>query len=168
MDSYSLKVRGQKSVTGGAGLYVVLVCIIGFLWASSIEWADAQTQPQSQAVSAKPVTRSSGRPSSMEIKQNALAQQQAILQGRLREVRRCITDASLPQVLRDPEGNMNRVPQTDLVDCTRKLSQLERQLKSLARQAAQLAQDAQFEGMELQGKVEGKKTQARLKGKSGL
>ena len=142
---------------------IKLICVLGIVSLSGVQFADAQ---QTQATSAKPASRSTGKPSSIQIQQNILVQQNALLQGQLREVQRCIQDASLPQTLRDPEGNMNRTPQTDLVNCARKLEQLKRQSASLSRQASQLAQDAQFQGLELQGLLETKKTRTRIKGKS--
>ncbi len=145
-----------------------LFCVVAIAWVTGFQFAGAQSQSApSQAASAKPAIQSSGRPSSFQIKENILTQKSAILQGQLREVKRCITDASLPQTLRDPQGNINRVPQTDLVDCTRKLNQLQRQFQALARQGSQLAEEAKFQGEQLKIKLDVKKISARLKGKSG-
>jgi len=110
--------------------------------------------PQSNAAtvaSATTVGASSGRPSALEIEQNIIGLQIAELQRQVNDAQRCIATASLPQVLTDPQGNVNRVPQTDIVNCTRQLGQLERQLGRLQRKAAQLAKDATFQSVQLQG-----------------
>ncbi len=99
-------------------------------------------QGQTASASAKASSPSVGTPSTFTIKQHFLAQQQARIQGEIREVRRCIANASNTQVVRDPEGNLNRVPQVDLIDCSRRLQQLTRQLQILTRSADRVSQDA--------------------------
>jgi hypothetical protein len=128
--------------------------------------APGSVAQQASSASATPVTQSSGRPSTIAIKEDFLRQRQAILERDIEEARRCIESASNPQTLRDPEGNINRVPQTDLVNCTRRLVQLQRQLDSLAREAKQLAQDAQAQATAIQRKLQQTKTRQILQGGS--
>jgi hypothetical protein len=97
---------------------------------------------QIQAAVATPVVPSIGRPSSFQIRQNFFAIQQANISRSLRQVERCLADAVNPQVLRDPEGNLNRVPRIDLNTCSYQLRLLQRQLARLAREQAKEAQDA--------------------------
>jgi hypothetical protein len=123
-----------------------LVLLSGLLILVSSAWG----QTTSTNASAQPASRSSGQPSALEIQENALNMQLAQIEGDLREVKRCISNASNPQVLRDFNGNINRVPQVDLVDCSRRLKQLERQLAGLKRQATSLSLDAQYKTQRLQ------------------
>jgi hypothetical protein len=97
---------------------------------------------QTSTAAATPVTASSGRPSSFQIQQNYFTIQLAGINRQLQQVQRCIANAVNPQILRDPEGNINRVPQVDAITCGYQLKLLQRQLASLARQQAKLAQDA--------------------------
>lgn len=104
--------------------------------------------------SAREVTQSSGRPSSIQIRQQAFEQQQATLQGQLREIQRCLKTSRLNVVLYDQRGNINRVPQTDIVNCGRRLEQITRQIQNLARRAQQLGQDAQAQALALERAAE--------------
>ena len=65
-------------------------------------------------VPATPVSSSTGRASSIAIRQNILAMKQASILRQIKEAQLCIQNASNPTILRDPEGNINRVPSTDL------------------------------------------------------
>jgi hypothetical protein len=103
------------------------------------------------SASAKAAAPSTGAPSAFTIKQHFMAQQQARIQGQIREAQRCIANASNTQVVRDPEGNINRVPQVDLIDCSRRLQQLTRQLEILVRSADQLSRDAEVAAMRMEG-----------------
>jgi hypothetical protein len=109
----------------------------------------------STVAGATPVNTSTGTPSSFTIKQQILEQQQAQIQREVTEVTRCIRTASLDVVLRDPTGQINRVPQTDLINCRRALSNLQRRLQRLSRAATQLSRDARARSIALE-------TQARL------
>ncbi|MBI4966173.1 MAG: hypothetical protein HY913_23040 [Desulfomonile tiedjei] len=109
---------------------------------------------QSRAASATPVSPSTGRASSFVIRQDILAMKQADIERQIDEARRCIQDASNATILRDPEGNINRVPQTDLVNCSRRLAQLQRQLEGLAREANQLSVDAEFQAAQIQRRLQ--------------
>jgi hypothetical protein len=100
-------------------------------------WAQLTTP-----ASARQTTASSGRPSAIAIKRNILQIQQAQIQAELKVVQQCIKDARLPQTLRDPQGNVNIVPQTDLINCSRQLRTLTRQLNTIASKTRQLGQDA--------------------------
>ncbi len=108
--------------------------------------AHAQTtipQAASSAAAKAVSTPSSGRPSTFQIRQNIIAQKAAAIQRELKELQRCITNASQLQTLRDPEGNINIVPQNDAVNCARRLQDLQRRQDSLNREIAALSQDAQ-------------------------
>lgn len=133
-----------------------LSCAVAFILFASEGLCSAQAR-----ASATPATPSSGRPSTIQIKQNMLMQQVAILQRQLIEVRRCISTASLPQVLRDPSGFVNRVPQTDIVNCSRQLQTITRKLARLNRESSQLVQDAQMQAITLQRLVAAQKAKAR-------
>ncbi len=111
--------------------------------------------------SATPATPLSGRPSSIQIKQNLLSQKIAILQRDLIEVRRCIYTSSLPQVLRDPAGFANSVPKTDIVNCSRQLQTIIRKLARLNRESSQLVQDAQMQAITIQRLLAAQKAKAR-------
>ncbi|MGO9571420.1 MAG: hypothetical protein ACLP5H_28180 [Desulfomonilaceae bacterium] len=110
----------------------------------------AAAQQQQRSASATPEVPSSGRPSSVQIQQNILNQKRRALNSQIDVAQRCIANASRPEVLRDPEGNVNIVPSTDIVNCTRTLEALLRQLDGLGREAQRLAQDAQVEAAALQ------------------
>ena len=99
------------------------------------------------SASATPVSPNSSVPSPVTIKQNMLLQQQASLNQAITVAKACIKNASLPQVLRDPQGNVNTVPNTDLVNCTRTLSALLNRLAATQKALSNLSQDAQFESM---------------------
>jgi len=116
------------------------------------------TMAQSRAASATPVSPSTGRASSIAVRENILAMQRANIERQIDEATRCIQDASNATILRDPEGNINRVPQTDLVNCSRRLAQLQRQLEGVARQATQLSLDAGFRAARLQRQLQQKKS----------
>jgi len=130
---------------------VIYVCVI-IVMAATPEVGLGQATNRAAAT---PVNTSTGTPSAFTIKQQILEQQQAEIQRGLTELTRCISTASLDVVLRDPSGQINRVPQTDLVNCRRALSVLERRLQRLSRAAAQLSRDAQAQAIALE-------TQARL------
>jgi hypothetical protein len=105
---------------------------------------------QKQSATATPVSPSGGGASPATINQNTLAFKRSELARQLRSIQLCISDASNPIVLRDPQGNINRVPQADLINCARRLGQLQRRLASLQRQSNRLAQEAQFQAVLLQ------------------
>ncbi len=121
----------------------------------------AAAQQQQRSATATPTVPSVGRPSSIQIRQNILNQKRRALNSQIEVAQRCIRNASQPQTLRDPEGNLNIVPKTDIVNCTRTLEALLRQLDGLAREAQQLSQDAQATASALQRKQ--KQTQAQKK-----
>jgi hypothetical protein len=110
----------------------------------------AAAQEQQRSAAATPTVPSFGRPSSIQIRQNILNQKRRALNSQIEVAQRCIKNASDPQTLRDPEGNVNIVPKTDIVNCARTLEALLRQLDGLAREAQQLAQNAQAEASTLQ------------------
>lgn len=162
----------ERLVNLGYAAYLVGVAV--FLWCLSVAPVYAQAQisgaavvpPSGARASATPATASSGRPSTIQIKQNIILQQVAILQRQLIDVRRCIYTASLPQVLMDPTGMVNRVPQTDIVNCSRQLQTITRKLASLSRESSQLLQDAQMEAFTLQRLLEAQKAKARQQAQS--
>lgn len=111
---------------------------------------DAQQLQTPRGVAATPVVPSTGRPSTIQIRQNILNQKSRALNSQIQVAETCIKNASRPEVLRDPQGNVNIVPSTDIVNCTRTLEALLRQLDGLTREAQRLAQDAQLEAATLQ------------------
>jgi hypothetical protein len=117
---------------------------------------------QQSAARATPVASTSGRPSTFQIESNILEQQAARLQSQITIAQRCIAEASQPIVLRDPQGNVNIVPQTDVVNCTRRLVELQRQLVQLQRKSEQLSRDAQAAAITLQRKAMDIERQRRL------
>ena len=120
----------------------------------------AYSQGTARSSAAKAVsTPSGGRASTIQIRQNVIAQKAAALQRELKELQRCISNASQLQTLRDPEGNINMVPQNDLVNCTRRLQDLQRRQDSLNREIAALSQDA----IPLAAAAERRARQANLK-----
>lgn len=127
---------------------------------------DAQQQT-SRGGAATPVVPSTGRPSTIQIRQNTLNQKLRAVNSQIQIAQRCIANASRPEVLRDPQGNVNIVPSTDIVNCTRTLEALLRQLDGLNREAQQLSQDAQvaaaaFQRQQKLLQTQKKATQRRL------
>lgn len=121
---------------------------------------------QTSTAAATPVSASSGRPSTLEIRQNILARERAAILRGITEVRRCLNDATRAQTLRDPQGNINQVPKIDIVNCGRRLSVLQERLRSLSRRSAALTQDAQAQALALRRKLQAAETKARLSGQS--
>lgn len=107
----------------------------------------ATAAPSAAATAVAPL---SGTPSTIQIKQNFLSQQLRAVNSQIKVAEQCIANASRPEVLRDPEGNVNIVPSIDITNCTRTLQALLRQLASLNNQANRLAQDAQVAAQALQ------------------
>lgn len=102
----------------------------------------SESGAETQTATATAMTRSSATPSSYQIQQNFFTIQLAGINRSLRQVQRCIANAANPQILRDFEGNVNRVPQVDAINCGYQLKQLQRHLASLTRQQTKAAQDA--------------------------
>lgn len=155
-------------------IYIKPIAIVFFLCAICLDvafaqqWAINSAALNSSSAAATPVSKTPPyAPSSIAIQQNILAQQRASIQQSITVARACIKNASLPQVLRDPQGNMNIVPQTDLVNCKRTLDGLLRQLASNQQATLNLSQDAQLEAMKVTRKkttVDLQKRVQRLKG----
>jgi TolA-binding protein len=120
----------------------ILVAAVSLAFVSAAHTQGLTTAASSAAAKAVS-TPSGGRPSTIQVRQNILAQKAAALQRELKELQRCIRNASQLQTLRDPEGNINIVPQNDIVNCTRRLQDLQRRQDSLNREIAALAQSAQ-------------------------
>ena len=125
----------------------------------------APTMIYSQGAAATPASRPSGIPSTITIQQNALAQQQIAMERELRVVSRCIQNAS--RNLRDTKGNIDRVAQTDLLNCGQRAKQLERKLKSLARKADALSMSATAKALYLERLQALADLMSRLQGISG-
>jgi hypothetical protein len=138
----------------------IMVSILGFLCIICIGglWSVSSSVAQSSTAAATPVSPSTGRASSIAIRQNILAMKQASILRQIKEAQLCIQNAANPTILRDPQGNINRVPSTDLTNCSRRLAQLQTQLQGLAREAKQLSVDAQFQAAQLQGKLQRQKS----------
>jgi hypothetical protein len=98
---------------------------------------------QQLSASATPVTTPSTAPSPFTIRQHFLSQQAATIQIDIRAAQRCVQNAT--QTFFDVVGNINRVAQTDLVNCGRRLAQLQEALTKLGRTSAKLAEDAAAE-----------------------
>ncbi|MGO9117036.1 MAG: hypothetical protein ACLQPD_05430 [Desulfomonilaceae bacterium] len=131
---------------------MVVVVSLSLVSTTVAQQSSVQTIPQAApSAKAKAVsTPSAGRPTPILIQQNILTQKAAAIAAQLKEVQRCILNASQLQSLRDPEGNINIVPQNDLTNCTRRLQDLQRQQDSLNRKVAALAVDAQAAGLSAQ------------------
>jgi hypothetical protein len=138
-----MRSRGQrKSLSSFSWIAATVLSLISVSWAS----AQLTTAP----ASATPAGVSSGRPSTFTVRQNILLQQQAALEAQIKVASLCIADASKPQMLRDPEGNINPVPQKDIINCARQLRTLTRKLAGIGRQLQKLAADAQAAAAQLQ------------------
>jgi hypothetical protein len=122
--------------------FSVLITTASLLFVSAV-YAQGLTNAAPAATAKVVSTPSGGRPSTIQVRQNIIAQKAAALQRELKQLQRCITNASQLQTLRDPEGNINIVPQNDLVNCTRRLLDLQRRQDSLNREIAALSLDAQ-------------------------
>jgi len=127
----------MASVVGSALKFLCMLFLAGLLLAPL-------SIAQSVAASASPVSPSTASASTLTIRGNILAMKQADIQRQIKEAELCIKNASNPTILRDPQGNINRVPSTDLVNCTRTLARLQRQLQVVAKQANQLSVEANF------------------------
>ncbi len=134
------------------GLSIMVVMFLLLVSRIGAQQQSVQTIPQAapsaaaKAVSIPPI----GRPTPLLIQQNILDQKAATLAAQLKEIQRCILNASQLQTLRDPEGNINIVPQNDLTNCTRRLQDIQRQQDSLNRAVAALTMDAQAAGLPAQ------------------
>lgn len=109
---------------------------------------------QSSSASATPVSAPTAGASTLTIRGNILAMKQADIQRQIKEAELCIQNAANPTILRDPQGNINRVPSADLVNCTRALAQLQRQLQAVARQANQLSVESNFRAARVQRRLQ--------------
>jgi len=122
--------------------FFILVATLSLAFVSAV-YPPGLTNAASSAAAKAVSTPSGGRPSAIQVRQNILAQKAAALQRELKELQRCISNATQLQTLRDPEGNINIVPQNDLVNCTRRLQDLQRRQDSLNREIAAIAQAVQ-------------------------
>src|SRR5208283_5247969 len=113
--------------------------------------------PSAAAVAVTPL---SGVPSTTQIKTNILNQKIRALNSQIQIAQRCIAYASRSNVLFDAAGNRNPVPSTDIVNCTRTLQALQRQLASLKTQTTAVAQDVQREALFLQGQQKAAKAKS--------
>lgn len=141
---------------------------VGLIAALIVLSPASESGAETSTATATSVTRSSGTPSSYQIQQNFLAIQIAGIKRQVQEVQRCIANASNPQILRDFEGNVNRVPQVDAITCGYQLKQLQRQLASLSRQQTKLAQDASAQAALLELTQRQAELKQLLKALSGL
>jgi hypothetical protein len=123
----------------------MLLCFIGALLVVTVlpVFGQSSVFSPSSSAAASGASAPSGRPSAFTIKQNFLAMQIEAIGREIRDAERCVANATNPVTLRDTAGNINRVPQTDALDCGRRLGQLTRQLQSLQRKADALARDAE-------------------------
>ncbi|MCX5873106.1 MAG: hypothetical protein NTY51_07720 [Deltaproteobacteria bacterium] len=147
---------------------ILFLCAISVDIVSAQQWSINSSALNSSSAGATPTVKTPPyAPSSIAIQQNILAQQRASIQQAITVAKTCIKNASVPQTLRDPQGNVNIVPQTDLVNCTRTLNALLRQLASNQQATINLSQDAQLEAIKLTRKkttVDLQKRVQRLRG----
>jgi len=140
-----------------------IVCFFGLFMALPTAAPQATlpstAQPSAAAVAVTPL---SGVPSTTQIKSNILKQKIRALNSQIQVAKRCIADASRTNVLFDAAGNRNIVPSTDIVNCSRTLEALLRQLASLNGQTTAVAQDAQREAAFLQTQQKQQTSQAQL------
>ncbi len=122
----------------GIGIRVILAAVVALC---CIGVGVPVRGQQATSAAATPYTPSSGTPSALAIRTNFLNQIKAELQRQLREVQRCI-DQATPN-LTGPSGIVNRVPSTDLVNCSRALAIVQAKLVSLGREADHIAAEAQ-------------------------
>jgi hypothetical protein len=146
-----------------------IIGVVAGCWMTALTYDVAVAQvltssplPSVTSASATPVTNVPGGASPTAIKQNMLLQQQATINQAITVAKACIKNASLPQVLRDPQGNVNTVPSTDLVNCTRKLTALLNDLAANQKALNNLAQDAQMEASRIIAQTNQLKLQQRL------
>ncbi|MGD9819294.1 MAG: hypothetical protein AB7V04_11420 [Desulfomonilaceae bacterium] len=114
-----------------------LVCLLALT-------CDAFAQASAKVASATPVNKTTGRSSSVSIRENELNLYKANLERQLRVAQRCVETARLPVLLRDPQGNVNQVPKIDIVFCSGKVRVLSRELAAVNRQLADLSKDGQL------------------------
>jgi hypothetical protein len=124
----------------------LMICLTVFGAAGYLEGEAITTQSASSTA----FSASSGTPSTLSIQENILRQKIAQIQAQIAVAERCVATASMPQVLRDPEGNTRIVPKNDIVNCSRQLNALSRQLTALSRQSAKLGQDASAQAIYLE------------------
>lgn len=108
-------------------------------------FADCARAQQSTSVStaAQRSNAAATAPSRFEIRRNFLTIDRADLTRRARQLERCIRNAR--ENLTDIQGNINRVAQTDLINCSRALEMLLRKQQRLTRRASRLETEAQLE-----------------------
>ncbi len=110
-------------------------------------------------------TTISSRPSTLAIQRNILSLKQAGLERELNIVVRCIKQAQLR--LRDIKGNINRSARIDLTNCGRKLTQIQRKLQNLGKEAETLSRKADAQAFLLRSLIERQAAAARISGASG-
>ena len=125
--------------------YVALGIVVVLYFMGQAEPLQGQ---QAGSAAATPVTRSLGGPSPLDLRMQSIITLKAELQRQLRQVQRCI-DQATPN-LRGPGGTVNRVASTDLVNCSRELDVIKADLVNLGRDADYLAQEAQALAQRLQ------------------
>ncbi len=116
--------------------------------------AVSSTQAQQSLGRATPVSRVSATPSGITIKQEFLAKKVAAIQADIRVAQRCVQNATIN--LRDVEGEINRVKSTDIINCGRRLIQLQRELAKLGIASSRFAQEAAAEA-EIMASIEKQK-----------
>lgn len=88
-----------------------------------------------------------------EIALNFVSMKQAALARDIRSTSRCINNAR--EHLRDIQGNINRVAQTDLLNCQRRMQQLLRDQAEMTRQFKRVSADADAAGEFAQQRLKG-------------
>lgn len=105
---------------------------------------DCPMAQQSSAVStAQSASGATTAPSRFQIQRNFLIIDRADLTRRVRQLQRCVRNAR--ENLVDIQGNLNRVAQTDLINCGRQLEMLLRQQQRLTRRSNRIETEARLE-----------------------
>ncbi len=132
----------------------VILAVIWSVGPVTSTWSQSST-------AATPASISAGSPSTLAIKKDLLVAARTELQRQLRDVQRCIDQAT--HNLRDAAGLVNRIASTDLVTCSRSLNQIQRKLVSLGRKADTLARDAEVMAANLETVKRRLETKERIK-----
>lgn len=125
----------MNSVKHQMAFYAMILCL-------TIIPSYALAQASAKVASATPVTKSTARGTSILIRQNQLNIYKANLERQLKVAQRCVEVSRLPVLLRDPQGNVNQVPKTDIVFCSRQIKVLTREIAAVSKQLADLSKDA--------------------------
>ena len=122
-----------------------LVTALLFFMFLGVFLTDCPMAQQSSAVStaAQSSSAAATAPSRFQIQRNFLTIDRAAITRQVRQLERCIRNAR--ENLVDIQGNVNRIAQTDLINCGRELEMLLRKQDRLARRAGRIETEALLE-----------------------